>query len=74
MNRHVESDILRIINAMRRHDMQVTGPTVKDGESVYRINEHSLTEKEMRTLATENQLTTWGIFNYVKVRDQHRIR
>ena len=54
--------------------MQVIGPTPKGEELVYRINEHSLTEAEMRTLASENQLTSWGIFNYVRLRDQNRMR
>ena len=71
---NVPPDIRQIITALRQRDMQVTGPTAKDGETVYRINEHPLTEAEMRTLAKEEQLTSWGIFAYVKMRDRNRMR
>jgi hypothetical protein len=70
----VPPDIQQIISALKQRDMQVTGPTAKDGETVYRVNEHALTETEMRTLASKNQLTSWGIFSYVKERDQNRMR
>lgn len=70
----VPIDIQQIINHAKQCEMHVTGPSTKDGESVYRINEHALTEAEMRKLATENLLTTWGIYNYVKVRGQNRMR
>jgi hypothetical protein len=68
----VPPDLQQIISALKQRDMQVTGPTAKDGETVYRINEHSLTETEMRKLASDNQLTTWGIFSYVKERDRRK--
>lgn len=71
---NIPPDIERIVNALRQRDMQVTGPTDKNGETVYRINEHLLTEGELRTLSTEDRLTTWEIFNYVKTRDQYRMR
>jgi hypothetical protein len=74
MSQNVPPDIQRIIAALKQRDMQVTGPTSQNGESVYRINEHALTENEIRTLAVEDELTTWGIYSYVKMRDQNRMR
>ncbi|HWF38253.1 MAG TPA: hypothetical protein VG322_07030 [Candidatus Acidoferrales bacterium] len=74
MNQNMPPDIQRIIAALKQRDMQVTGPIPTNGESVYRINEHALTEGEIRTLAVEDQLTTWGIYSYVKTRDQNRTR
>lgn len=71
---NVPPDIQRIVSALKQRDMQVTGPTAQDEETVYRINEHPLTETEMRKLASDEQLTTWGIFSYIKVRDQNRMR
>ena len=67
-------DIQRIIDHLKECQMHVTEPTIEDGEAVYRINEHALTEREIRKLAAENLLTTWGIFSYVRVRDQGRMR
>lgn len=74
MAQNVAPDIQRIVATLKQRDMQVTGPTPKDGESVYRVNEHALTESEMRALATDDELTTWGIYSYVKARDQNRMR
>lgn len=70
MAQNVAPDIERIIIALKYRQMQVTGPSTQNGDSVYRINEHALTETEMRTLASENKLTSWGIFTYVKERDR----
>lgn len=71
---NIPPDIQLIINALRQRDIQVTGPTARDDEAIYRINEHTLTETEIRTLANNHQLSTWGIFSYVRVRDQDRMR
>lgn len=74
MTKSIPPDIQRIVEALRQRQMQVTGPMFKDGESVYRVNQHSVTEAELRMLANEDQLTTWGIFSYVRRRDQNRMR
>ena len=37
-------DVATIVQALKMHGATVDGPTERDGELVYRINEHSLTE------------------------------
>jgi hypothetical protein len=61
-------DIATIIQALKMHGATVDGPTERDGELVYRINEHSLTEHEIRFLADNGRLTTWEIYNYARNR------
>lgn len=63
-------DIATIIHALKMHGAAVDGPTERDGELVYRINEHSLTEHEIRFLADNGRLTTWEIYNYARNRPQ----
>ena len=71
MVRPESSDIATIIQALKMHGATVDGPTERDGELVYRINEHSLTEHEIRFLADSGRLTTWEIYNYARNRPPH---
>jgi len=66
--RPVPPDIERIIQALKLHGAEVDGPTEHNEELVYRINEHNLTEHEIRFLAENDRLTTWEIYNYVRNR------
>jgi hypothetical protein len=61
-------DVATIVQALKMHGAAVDGPTECDGELVYRINEHSLTEHEIRSLADSGRLTTWEIYNYARNR------
>jgi hypothetical protein len=63
MVRPGQPDIEGIIQAPKLHGATVDGPTERDGELVYHINEHSLTEREIRFLADSGRLTTWEIYN-----------
>jgi len=65
------SDIATIIQALKMHGATVDGPTERDGELVYRINGHSLTENEIRSLADSGRLTAWEIYNYARNRPPH---
>lgn len=58
MKENIAVDIRQILEGLNEHQIQVTGPTSKNGESVYRVNEHTLTERDMRRLAHEDRLTT----------------
>jgi len=73
MKDEASPNIQQIVEALTQRQIQITGPTKKGGESVYRVNEHTLTETELRTVANEGQLTSWTIFNYVRLRDQNRM-
>lgn len=73
MSDRIPADIQSIINTLNQRHVEVTGPTARNGEAVYRVNDHTLTETEMRTLAHEDQLTTWAIFDYVRRRDHKAI-
>jgi hypothetical protein len=61
------NDIQLIVEALRQRQIQVTGPERKGEESVYRVNEHTLMETELRTLATEDQATACEVFTTSKV-------
>jgi hypothetical protein len=65
------SDVATIVQALKMHGAAVDGPTKRDGELVYRINEHSLTEDEIRSLADSGRLTAWEIYNYARNRPRH---
>ena len=68
MVRRGSPDIATIVQALKMHAASVDGPTERDGELVYRINEHSLTEHEIRFLADSGRLTAWEIYNYARNR------
>lgn len=57
-----------IIQALKLNGATVDGPTERDGERVYRVNEHSLTEREIHFLTDSGRLTTWEIYNYARNR------
>jgi hypothetical protein len=68
MNDKVSSDVGSFIQTLRAHRVEVTGP-IRNGDClVFRVNDHSLTEDEIRLLAHENCLTSWDIYDYVKRR------
>jgi len=64
-------DVATIVEALKMHGAAVDGPIERDGELVYRINEHSLTENEIRSLADSGRLTAWEIYNYARNRPPH---
>jgi hypothetical protein len=64
-------DVATIVEALKMHGATVDGPTERDGELVYRINEHRLTENEIRSLADSGRLTAWEIHNYARNRPRH---
>jgi hypothetical protein len=68
MVRSGSPDVATIVQALKMHGATVDGPTEHDGELVYRINEHILTEREIRFLADSGRLTTWEIYNYARNR------
>ena len=72
MTPHVPDDIRSIVQALRIHHMQVTGPVSSDEHVLYHVNGHALTEDELRKLATKNPLTSWDILNYTKIRAEKR--
>jgi hypothetical protein len=61
-------DIDHIIRLLKLRRMGVYGPTERNGESIYQINDHTL----IRHLAEHDSLTIWGIYNYVKNRGRNR--
>jgi hypothetical protein len=64
-------DVATIVQALKMHGAAVSGPTERDGKLIYRINEHSLTEQEIRFLADSGRLTAWEIYNYARNRPRH---
>jgi len=72
MKRDPLSDIALIVTALKQREIHVTGPTIENGDPTYRVNGHLQSIAELRSLASENRLTSWEIFSYVKKRDQHR--
>ena len=66
----VPGGIQTIIETLEARSIKVIRPTTKEGEPVYLINDHQLTERELRILAEQGELTSWGIFNFVRFRDQ----
>jgi hypothetical protein len=64
-------DVATIVQALKIHGATVDGPTEREGELVYRINGHSLTENEIRSLADRGRLTAWEIYNYARNRPRH---
>jgi hypothetical protein len=64
-------DVATIVKALKMHGATVDEPTERDGELVYRINDHSLTEHEIRSLADSGRLTAWEIYNYAQNRPRH---
>ena len=60
--------IEQIIRLLRLHRFKVDGPRIRNGESIYRINEHTLTEREIRFLAAARQLTSSHLYEYVSRR------
>jgi hypothetical protein len=65
------SDVATIVQSLKMHGAAVDGPTEHNGELVYRINEHSLTEDEIRSLADRGRLTAWEIYNYARNRPRY---
>ena len=65
------SHVATIVQALKMHGVAVDGPTEQNGELVYRINEHTLTENEIRSLADRGRLTAWEIYNYARNRPRH---
>jgi hypothetical protein len=70
MDRSRSPNVATIVQALKAHGATVDGPTEHDGELVYRINEHSLTEHEILFLADNGRLTTWEIYDYARKRAQ----
>ena len=68
MNHEVAFDVHQIIRALQLHHMQVTGPVSSGERILYHVNGHVLTEDELRDLSSKNQLSSWDIFNYAKIR------
>jgi hypothetical protein len=66
------NDIDHIIGLLKMRSMEVDGPMERNGESIYHINHHTLSEPEIRYLAERNSLTTWEIYSYVKNRSPNR--
>ena len=74
MKEDTPSDVARIVAALKQREIHVAGPTIENGDSTYRINGHLLSLAELRSLASENRLTSWEILNYVKRRDENKAR
>ena len=64
-------DVATIVKALKMRGATVDGPAERDGELAYRINDHSLTEHEIRSLADSGRLTAWEIYNYARNRPRH---
>ena len=64
-------EVDHIIGLLKLRSMEVEGPTERNGESIYHINHHTLSEPEIRYLAEHNSLTTWDIYAYVKNRSRN---
>lgn len=60
--------VATIVQALKMNGATIDGPAERDGELVYRINEHNLSEHEIRFLADNSRLTTWEIYNYARNR------
>jgi hypothetical protein len=67
----VSRDVATIVQTLKMRGAAVNGPSERDGELVYRINEHSLTENEILFLADGGRLTAWEIYNYARNRPRH---
>jgi hypothetical protein len=72
VNSKIPSDILSFIQVLKANHVEVTGP-IRDGDRlVFRVNDHSLTEDELRFLSHENCVTSWDVYAYVKRRAETR--
>jgi hypothetical protein len=72
VNSNILSEILSFIQTLKANHVEVTGPTQNGDSLVFRVNEHTLTEDEIRFLGRENRLTNWEIYEYVKRRDERQ--
>lgn len=65
-------DIQRIIQELRKRNMQITGPMNSGERVLYTVNGHTFAANELRELWSKNLLSSWDIFNYARVRSARR--
>ncbi len=68
----MEYPIQYILHALRARNVEVSGPTYLGEQPIYKINGHTFTEEELRVLFLKNQVTSWDVLNYVRIRAARR--
>ena len=71
VDQKIPSDILSFLRVLRENNVEVTGPTQGGDVLVFYVNDHALTEQEIRHLGQSDRLTSWDIYEYIKTR-RHR--
>lgn len=73
MDQKIRSDILSFLRVLRENNVEVKGPTRKGDVLVFYLNDHVMTEQEVRFLGQADRLTSWDIYEYTKERsERHR--